>query len=1363
MADQRVVITLNVNSRGSAQITALQKQLAALDRHQNKLNKTSKIADEYFYKLAHRTDLVSRTFNKMRSVVGTMVGIFTKFNAVLSVLAVATLPLLNAAFAAGRLAVKAYNVALQLLAVGVAAVGSAVAVGLAAFKEYNAALQSFAYRANGAVTSTSRASGAMRNLQRDAKLAVFGITGLNDAFAQVNQSSTFTGESQKMLRALADFAAAGGDPAKNIAAAGAFVGLLQKEGKLTQEVLEAGQKIGPQFAKALSEAKKKGMSSAEDLKRMLYAGDLALLGGVAGQADRVNQTLFAQFKRLFSEIMVIGTDLGDSMLSPAKKALGEIGQSMLRTLRRVAPAFASFGKGTFLDSLVDGFIKLEDILVNLFRKYLPQSVGMLRKFADWWGKVVFVFKNLRERMQPLLEAGRAIMDVFGPAFTQIFDRFGDKYGEIGKLIQDNREEFDRLGVNLERFVNLFFDFGTVLETAFAKALPIINSVAEAFMTIAETVLAIIRGLATLGSGGLGGFGAGIGGMAALYAMFAGKGLIIGNKTPGGGRRTRGVKGMPRGAQAAAAKVGGFNSKLGLFGLQTGGFFGINQVPGRQPVPGTPPSGMYMGLPYGPQGPRPLPWFEKLQRQADYAGKLSASGLGFRGRMGVMIAGDPEAGIDPMKRRQAFRQAMKQARGQRRYARGIAPTGLGTGIAAMLASQALMGQMSMANTGLGNVGGTLAQTGSMVAMFNPLAGLGLTLGGGALGAKTVGGGALAGAGAGAAFGTMVGGAPGAAVGAMLGGILGAVSGSINRFKEEGKKLRDAAKKRGDEVFGDVVRGFVSAGDFSNVKKQTDALRKEADRIRNLDLPGSDRTGRTIKLAELLKAGQITKEQHDILLNGVKGYVDGLDKQADSIDKVTGIIETGFNQKMSAMISITGKSQEEIMALANEIGVNLFDATLSTTDALSKMGFAMKATAEQVRGAIVDIQQNALAPLRREIEIENANAQIATLVQSLGDMGAAAGKQDVLTFGDDLITQLNILKPEDIYGNIFRAIDRIKAASAPGGPLASVATDLINNLLSTLQNAAVNQRGETEKYLASTIAQGFAADGIQISQADLLTRISGMSNDQISALSQAVASGDIYGEFGATRSVRGAGGTADIGEFFSDVGFGRLIAGSREAFLAGLSEQEQAMYNGVMEGIKAGFEDAPGWWNEYPAWWKDPPPDTSTPRAKAIGDTATSRLRGTLNKHRMIDSAIPGKRRVTSAMRNFNLGSINSDHVTGNAYDLTGQNLGKYAYTVQANGGLAEFHGWGSSRHLHVVPGMDPLGRWFEDYKWGRELAGKTGDTPTPAVPKMTAATSVSGATYNYAVNVNGTNADPNQIADAVINKIQRMERDRKERR
>ena len=96
--------------------------------------------------------------------------------------------------------------------------------------------------------------------------------------------------------------------------------------------------------------------------------------------------------------------------------------------------------------------------------------------------------------------------------------------------------------------------------------------------------------------------------------------------------------------------------------------------------------------------------------------------------------------------------------------------------------------------------------------------------------------------------------------------------------------------------------------------------------------------------------------------------------------------------------------------------------------------------------------------------------------------------------------------------------------------------------------------------------------------------------------------------------------------------------------------------------------------------------------AIGDSAAPKmaLLNTQRVHQMVDGGISGKRTVTSMWRNHSLGSSNSDHVTGRALDVTGQNLGAYATKVKEMGGFAEFHGSGAERHLHVVPPQLPVG-------------------------------------------------------------------------
>lgn len=76
--------------------------------------------------------------------------------------------------------------------------------------------------------------------------------------------------------------------------------------------------------------------------------------------------------------------------------------------------------------------------------------------------------------------------------------------------------------------------------------------------------------------------------------------------------------------------------------------------------------------------------------------------------------------------------------------------------------------------------------------------------------------------------------------------------------------------------------------------------------------------------------------------------------------------------------------------------------------------------------------------------------------------------------------------------------------------------------------------------------------------------------------------------------------------------------------------------------------------------------------------------TLAAWRAVDSMLPGSRMVTSHVRDFGLGSSDSDHRSGRAVDVIGSNLAMARAMVRKMGGAAEFHGTGPTRHLHVVP-------------------------------------------------------------------------------
>jgi hypothetical protein len=201
---------------------------------------------------------------------------------------------------------------------------------------------------------------------------------------------------------------------------------------------------------------------------------------------------------------------------------------------------------------------------------------------------------------------------------------------------------------------------------------------------------------------------------------------------------------------------------------------------------------------------------------------------------------------------------------------------------------------------------------------------------------------------------------------------------------------------------------------------------------------------------------------------------------------------------------------------------------------------------------------------------------------------------------------------------------------------------------------------------------------------------------------------------------------------------LMSESESAVLQGLTTQ----WSDIAKSMSTG--SAPNWFKDTPTWWSSPPSwygDTTTPKGVKPPDTPTSRVQQTLDRHRQIDSGITGKRSVTSSLRNFNLGSLNSDHKTGRAYDLVGQNLGAYGVAVRKSGGFAEFHGSQADRHLHVVPG--------------------TGDSSMPSIVGV--GSSGGGSVANsYNITVNGANQDPEAIANAVMEKIKSSQRSLNER-
>jgi hypothetical protein len=195
--------------------------------------------------------------------------------------------------------------------------------------------------------------------------------------------------------------------------------------------------------------------------------------------------------------------------------------------------------------------------------------------------------------------------------------------------------------------------------------------------------------------------------------------------------------------------------------------------------------------------------------------------------------------------------------------------------------------------------------------------------------------------------------------------------------------------------------------------------------------------------------------------------------------------------------------------------------------------------------------------------------------------------------------------------------------------------------------------------------------------------------------------------------------------------------QSTFLNSSTAMANALYNGgtfVAAAIRSALTDPKGT-PLVPAAGGD----TKEPvDPKKADDTTTSRFARTMSSHNRLNAMVPGKRMVTSGLRNTNLGSMGSDHATGAAYDLVGDNLVSYANNVKTAGGFAEFHGDTANKHLHVVP--------------------PAGDTSSP----RSVGYDSGGSTNNYNFQIHGDGADPQEIANAVMDIIARAERNRRER-
>lgn len=681
-------------------------------------------------------------------------------------------------------------------------------------------------------------------------------------------------------------------------------------------------------------------------------------------------------------------------------------------------------------------------------------------------------------------------------------------------------------------------------------------------------------------------------------------------------------------------------------------------------------------------------------------------------------------------------------------------------------------------------------GAGIAAINPLLGLAVGAGLTAFKSKTKAGGMVAGAVSGAAIGGMIAGPLGVAVGGLVGAGLGALSANRNQKK----MAKEAIDKVGVAQLSSIAAATAGEGmkgstkGARNLLAQASNLSRDFAATRKFDDAGDSAGGiaaRTKLLQPYIDAGIIDGNALS-LATGDKNQdaISQFDTVSKNLTQALGPKLNQFDSIMNSLKQTTGMTSEEIYKLAMERNVDLYDTTLKLNDATKALGVGMVRTSKQFQDALRDVQIRAMDVFRNFKQ----SKEMKDALQASGDnlRGGDTSTEGFLDYYSKYLDYSNYISPES---PLLNAIAQAQAfgtganvgkgsAFGPGGPLAGVtmggeAAGLIGK--AQTQTASGSATEMTKQLLAMAGEAGFsfadgekAFGGSQKAINDLITKAMGGDADATAKvrnlegmLSRGVAfqgksaseiNNIIAGALGVQTNSTYAGGGKPGATGLFGTNLTTELSGQLDPFKDVLTTEAALMRTEFTQAVRTEFFDrtgTPQWWNQAPTWWTggfEAQLDANGAISKLvpIGDTSTSKILGkTMAKHNMFNSAVPGNRTVTSSLRDFALGSNNSDHATGHAYDLVGDNLGKYSSLINAAGGFAEFHGTGGSRHLHVVPPVGPMG-----------------DTSSSILAKMTGATSTSGGdTFNITVNESAT---PQVTARAVANEILQIQKNWKQR-
>jgi hypothetical protein len=600
------------------------------------------------------------------------------------------------------------------------------------------------------------------------------------------------------------------------------------------------------------------------------------------------------------------------------------------------------------------------------------------------------------------------------------------------------------------------------------------------------------------------------------------------------------------------------------------------------------------------------------------------------------------------------------------------------------------------------------------------------------------GALGGAAVGAILTSWLG--PGAAGGALVGAIIGSVVGGITGLMKDSKYKKQAKKAASEfvEAYSGIINTALSENNLATARKAFDQFGENAQKMADLQI----KSGTALK-----EATKLFEQQSDQLEGGIK------------------LMEARFKD----LTKVSGLTTEQITKLANSAEFSLANGMMTLQDVLAATGIATQRFGDDLKNYLTDAYAEAVSNIRKQVDILNApkvmdEVALATREKALAGILTSedllafleAGFQEQLLASDGDAAKAFQTFYENIgtrEGRQFSYYGFDEEGNIGPGVLTDVFGTTIRDAFFTGDNGQIMQTafgaqgflGSISGAAAENLVSGLAGVGFE---GGSVKDITGMLNQQFAKDPEAyfeLINKINSGQFLIPETMQTPHGM----QINSDVN-DQLRGALGEEFASNIKLQatNEALLRDSIDDLSIGM-----------VAWKDSgnafslAVDKFDQAAQKIidgdtGDTASPRrnMLNTMGKHSAFDAQIAGNRTVTSGFRTNALGSMSSDHAAGRAYDLVGQNLGLYGQAINKAGGFAEFHGNGSARHLHVVPGNGPVG-----------------DTATPymGAPIMAPSSSSSNSTVNLVINAS-PNMDVNALTAEVIYQIERAQRSRNER-